>query len=97
MVKVTFTLDDETVERLRRTASRLAKPQSQVVREAIREYEARADKLGDEERRRMLAVLDRAMQRPPTRSARAVAVELREIRAARQRWGRRGSSARPRR
>ena len=39
MVQVTFTLDDQTVERLRRTASRLAKPQSYVVREAVREHD----------------------------------------------------------
>ena len=56
MVKVTFTLDEQTVERLRRTASRLAKPQSYVVREAVREYEARSTKLSDEERARMLAI-----------------------------------------
>lgn len=90
MVKVTFTLDDETVQRLRRTAARLAKPQSQVVREAIKEYEARSDKLGEEERRRMLAVLDRMMQTPPTRPDREVDAELRDIRAGRRRWGRRG-------
>ena len=56
MVKVTFTLDEQTVERLRRTASRLAKPQSYVVREAVREYEARSTKLSDDERTRMLAI-----------------------------------------
>lgn len=96
MVKVTFTLDDATVDRLRRTAARLAKPQSMVVREAIKEYEARADKLGEEERRRMLAVLDRVMQSPPTRPAGEVDAEIREIRAARRRWGRRRSSTQPR-
>jgi predicted transcriptional regulator len=88
MVKVTFTVDDETVRRLRRIATRLAKPQSQVVREAIKEYEARSTKLSDEERARMLAVVDRMMKEPPTRSARAVDAELRHIRAARRRWGR---------
>ena len=89
MVKVTFTLDDETVERLRRLATRLGRPQSQVVRESIKEYEARSDKLSDEERRRMLAVLDRIMQEPPTRPQAEVEAELREIRRSRRRgWSR---------
>ena len=92
MVKVTFTLDDETVARLRRTAFRLAKPQSYVVREAVREYEARSAKLTDEERTRMLAVVDRMVQEPPTRSAAEVDAEIRVIRTARRRWGRRPSS-----
>jgi hypothetical protein len=86
MIKVTFTLDEATVEELRRTATRVRKPQSRVVREAIREYAARADRLSESERRRMLAVLDRAMRRPRTRPAAAVDRELREIRAARRRW-----------
>jgi hypothetical protein len=89
MVKVTFTLDDETVARLRRLATRLRRPQSQVVRESIKDYEARADKLSDEERQRMLAVLDRIMQEPPTRPQAEVDAELRGIRAARRRWARR--------
>jgi hypothetical protein len=87
MIKVTFTLDDATVDQLRRTALRVRKPQSRVVREAIGEYAARVARLSDEERRRMLAVLDRAMRRPPSRPAAEVGVELREIRAARRRWG----------
>lgn len=91
--KVTFTVDDETVLRLRRIAARLAKPQSQVVREALREYEARSTKLTDEERARMLAVVDRMMKAPPTRAAEAVDTELREIRAARRRWTRPPSRA----
>jgi predicted transcriptional regulator len=89
MVKVTFTLDDETVERLRRLAARLRRPQSQVVRESIREYEVRSDKLSEDERRRMLDVLDRITKAPPTRPQAEVDAELREIRAARRRWARR--------
>ena len=89
MVKVTFTLDDQTIERLRRTASRLGKPQSQVVREAVREYEARSTKLTDEERARMVAIVDRMVEALPTRPAAEVDAELGAIRAARRRWGRR--------
>jgi predicted transcriptional regulator len=89
MVKMTFTLDDQTVERLRRTAARLAKPQSYVVREAVREYEARSTKLSDEERTRMVAIIDRMLQEPPTRAAGEVDGELQRIRAARRQWARR--------
>lgn len=89
MVKVTFTLDDETVGRLRRLSARLGRPQSQVVRESIKDYEARSDKLSDDERRRMLAVLDRAMKSVPTRPQAEVDAELREIRRSRRRgWSR---------
>jgi predicted transcriptional regulator len=87
MIKVTFTLDEATVGQLRRTAARVRKPQIRVVREAIGEYAARADKLSEDERQRMLAVLDRAMLRSPSRTAAEVGVELREVRAARRRWG----------
>ena len=89
MVKVTFTLDDDTVERLRRLAARLRRPQSQVVRESIREYEARSDKLSEDERRRMLEIIDRITKAPPTRPQTQVDAELREIQAARRRWARR--------
>ena len=89
MVKVTFTLDDDTITRLRRVASRLGKPQSHVVREAVKDYEARSDKLSEEERQRMLAVLDRMMRRPPTRLDAEVDAELRSIRKERRRGGRR--------
>ena len=96
MVKVTFTLDEETIGRLRRTAARLAKPQSYVVREAVREYEARSTKLSDEERTRLLAIVDQMVKQPPSRTAAEVDAELGQIRASRRPWGRRGSSRRPR-
>ena len=88
MVKVTYTLDEETVQRIRRMATRLDKPQSQVVREAVKEYEARSDKLSDEERKRLLAVLDELAPKVPRRPQKEVDAELREIRAARRRWAR---------
>jgi predicted transcriptional regulator len=89
MVKVTFTLDDQTVRRLRQTAARLNKPQSQVVREAVADYAAHAGRLGDAERLRMLATLDSIVKRRPTRTAAEVDAELRAIRAARRGGGRR--------
>ena len=95
MVKVTFTLDDETVARLRRVASRLGKPQSQVVREAVKDYEARSDKLSEEERQRMLAILERVMKQLPTRPQEEVDAELRELRQSRRRGWTRPHPAEP--
>jgi hypothetical protein len=89
MVRVTFSLDDETVASIRRTAARLRKPQSQVVREAIADYAARSDRLSDTERRHMLAVLARLRDAKPTRRAARVDDELRSVRAARRAGGRR--------
>ena len=89
MVRVTFSLDEHTVNEIRRTAARLQRPQSQVVREAVAEYAARADRLSDRERRDALAVVDRLRQARPTRSVDDVDQELRTIRQGRRRGGRR--------
>lgn len=89
MVKVTFTLDDKTVEAIRRTAARLGTARSHVVREAVAEYAARTDRLSERERLAMLSVLDRLRKSPQTRSAAVVDEELRGLRAARRRGGRR--------
>ncbi len=88
-IKVTFTLDEKTVARLNRAAERLHMPKSQVVREAIGEYSARIGWLSEEERMRMLKVLDEAVARGPTRPQEEVEQELRDIRAARRAGGRR--------
>jgi predicted transcriptional regulator len=87
--KVTFTLDDETVRRLALTAERLKKPKSEVVREAVAEYADRAGRLSEVERLRMLAIIDRWLDKPPTRPQREVEAEIAEIRAARRGGGRR--------
>jgi hypothetical protein len=93
MVRVTFSLDERTVEAIRRTAARLHRPQSQVVREAVAEYAARTDRLSDGERREALAVLARLRRTRPSRAAPAVDAELRAIRAARRHGGRRHPSS----
>ena len=85
MVKVTYSLDDVTVRRIRLTADRLGKPQSLVVREAVADYAARTDRLSESERLRLLTVINRLRQSPPTRSEDAVDTELKAIRAARRR------------
>ena len=89
MVKVTFTFDEGTVETLRRTASRLNKPQSVVVREAIQDYAVRSGRLSDEERRHMLKVFDRMVSRIPSGSQAQSDAEIAEIRKARRSGGRR--------
>ena len=89
MVKVTFTLDDRTVSRLRQAAARANKPQSQVVREAVNDYADRVGRLSEAERVRMLSTLDAIVRRKPTRTAHDVDHELRAVRAARRSGGRR--------
>jgi predicted transcriptional regulator len=89
MVKLTFTLDDETVARLRKIAARTRKPQSLVVREAIAEYAARGERLTDEERARALEAYDALAPAVGRRSPAAIARELRELRTARRSGGRR--------
>ena len=89
MVKVTFTLDDHTVARLRQAAERLNRPQSQVVRDAVRDYADRVGRLSEHERLGMLSALDAIVERKPTRSTADVDRELQEIRAVRRGGGRR--------
>lgn len=89
MVKVTFSVDEETVRTLKMTAERLRKPQSMVVREAVAEYAARAGRLTEAERRRMLRAVDEILARPPTRPEAGVEREIRQIRRARRHGGRR--------
>ena len=90
MVKVTYSLDDATVRRIRRAAERLGKPQSHVVREAVAEYGARTDRLSEAERLRMLEVLDRWRKEQTPRSRESAEAELREIRLSRlEGWERR--------
>jgi Arc/MetJ-type ribon-helix-helix transcriptional regulator len=91
MVKVTFSLDEATVAEIRRTAERLGTAQSHVVREAVAEYAARADRLSEKERLRALTVLESLRQAPATRPAAAVDAELRAVRADRRKGGRRSS------
>ncbi len=88
-IKMTFSLDEESARRLNRTARRLAKPKSEIVRAAIREYEIRTDKLEPGEQQRMLALIDRYLAHGPTRSRAEAERELKEIQRARRAGGRR--------
>jgi hypothetical protein len=88
MIRVTFTVDEETVATLRQVSARLKKPQSVVLREAIKDYAERADRLSDEERDRLLAHLKKMRARKPTRTQAEVDAEIADIRAARRTGGR---------
>lgn len=94
MVKMTFTLDDATVSQLRRSADRLAKPRSEIVRLAIRDYAERIGRLSEEERGQLLRAFDELVPRIPARPAAEVEREIRAVRAARRQGGR---AAKPRR
>lgn len=88
-VKMTFTLDGATADRIDQTARRLGLPKSGVVREAIREYAARAGQLGEHERVALLKAFDEALAHTPSGTAVQVDRELRMVREARRRGGRR--------
>jgi hypothetical protein len=87
--KVTFTLDQATVTRLAEAAARLARPKSQVVREAILEYYDRIGRLSERERLSLLRTFDEVVPRIPARDAREVERELKALRQARRSGGRR--------
>ncbi len=84
MVKMTFSLDDDTVARLRKTALRKKMPQSWVVREAVADYAAKSDMLTPEEKARMLEALERFKRTPITGTSADVDREIAEIRASRR-------------
>jgi predicted transcriptional regulator len=87
--KVTFTFDQATIRRLDDAAARLAKPKSQIVREAIQDYHQRIDRLSESEKQRMLKALEEFMAKVPKRDQRETEAELKEIRRARRQGGRR--------
>jgi hypothetical protein len=88
--RATFTLDEKTETVLRRTADRLSKAKSEVVREAIQEYGARAGRLSEAERLQLLAAFDEHVPRIPHRPLAEVEAELEEIRCNRRAGGRAG-------
>jgi hypothetical protein len=89
--KVTFTLDEGTISRLQDAAARLAKPKSEIVREAILEFHDRIGRLSERERLGMLRVFDELVPRIPARSAASTDCELAEVRKSRKTGGRKGA------
>ena len=92
-VKATFTLDPETANRLAQMADQLQRSKSEIVREAVLDYGARMDRLGERERARMLTAFDDLVPRIPERAASEVDAELADLRAARESGGRGGAAA----
>jgi nitrogen-specific signal transduction histidine kinase len=93
-VKMTFTLDADTVSRLRQASERLSRPQSAVVREAIHDFSERVGRLSERERLRMLQLFDELVPALPSKPASRARREIEEIRHAR-RTGGRGRRSRP--
>ena len=84
MVKMTFTLDETTVEALKRIANRLQKPQSYVLREAISYYEPHAGQLSKAERKRRVELFDQVVAAIPKKSASAIDRELEDLKLSRR-------------
>lgn len=85
-------MDEATIAEIKRTAERLRKPQSHVIREAVADYAARTDRLSERERRHLLGVLEGLRAPRPARSAADVDDELAALRRARRAGGRRHAS-----
>ncbi len=86
---MTFSLDEATAARLRRTSETLQRSKSEIVREAIQDYADRVGKLGEAERRRMLEIFDTQIAALPSQPLDEVEKELDEIRRSRNHGGRR--------
>jgi predicted DNA-binding protein len=84
MVKMTFTLDETTVQVLKRIANRLQKPQSYVLREAICHYEPHAGQLSKAERKRRVELFDQVVGAIPKKPSSAVDRELKDLRLSRK-------------
>lgn len=93
-IKMTFSLDEATAARLRRTAEALGKPKSEVVREAILDYSERKGRLSEAERRRLLSAFDQLVPAIPGRAVSEVDHEISSIREARRQGGR-GAAEKP--
>lgn len=88
VVKMTFSLDEATAERLRQASQTLRKPKSEIVRDAIQDYSERIGKLSEAERRRLLRLFDEFVPALPERTQTEVDEEIRLVREARRGGGR---------
>jgi uncharacterized protein (DUF1778 family) len=86
--KVTFTLDEATIQLIENAAKIQHKPKSQVIRDAVKDYHARIGRLSESESRRLLHIFDTMLPLIPARPQAEVDQELAEIRRARQSGGR---------
>ena len=84
-------MDQSTVNRLQDAAARLARPKSEIVRDAILDYYERIGRLSERERLGMLRTFDELVPKIPPRGRKAVDDELTAIRQARRTGGRRAT------
>jgi hypothetical protein len=77
--KATFTFDEITIRRLDEASAQLARPKSQIVRDAVNEYFSRLDRLSDQERDSMLRAFYELPPRIPARARAEVNRELRDV------------------
>ncbi|HXA16338.1 MAG TPA: ribbon-helix-helix protein, CopG family [Thermoanaerobaculia bacterium] len=89
--KVTYTLDDATVRRVDSASERLKMPKSQVIRDAVAEFDEGLGRLSERERLRQLRVLRDLVPLIPKRPRAEVEQEIAEIRSARRTGGRGGT------
>lgn len=82
--KVTFTLDEATVNLIEDAAKIQHKPKSQVIRDAVKDYHARIGRLSESERQRRLDAFDRLYPRIKLRTQEEADAELREVRESRK-------------
>ena len=85
---MTFSLDEATAHCLNQTAERLKLAKSEVVREAIHDYAARAGRLSEKERQHLLKEFDAHLPEIPDRPTEEVDREIHELRQARRGGGR---------
>ena len=83
-IKSTFTLDDATVQTIRRLAGREGKAQSLIVREAVAHYAAQDEKATPAERERWLSTFDQLVARVAPRPATERASETAAVRKSRR-------------
>ena len=88
MARATFSLDETTIAEIRRTAERLRKPQSHVIREAVADFAARTDRLSEREQQRLLEVMAGIRAKRPVRTVAQVDAEIQAVRKARRSGGR---------
>jgi hypothetical protein len=82
--KVTFTLDEATIQLLKEAAMVTGKSQSLIVREAVAQYGRRRDKMDPEERMHKLQVFRELRKAGPFISRAEADAEIEEIRKARR-------------
>ena len=82
-MRATFSIDESSLLALERSAAALNKSKSEIVREAVIEYDARRDRLSEKERQAKLSVISKLSSLPPDRTEDDVQTELAEIQVQR--------------